>query len=325
MDKAALNVLALYPAPELPGVSNNYVSAPSRTQNDGTMDIRIDHRFSDRSNFYGRYSYNHTTTTTPHVLPTAPNGIDPVGNGGGYTDQANQNMQLNEVYTLTPRTVLVLQASYSRWALQSLQTGYGRAEATQFGIPGINIDADSSGIPGITLSTGQGIQSLNEGGYQPNLDFNNTWQEAGSLQFSRGAHSFKTGISVIRRQVNETQSADSRGTFNFNSNPTSDTNNFSTTGNGLASLELGLFTTASRSKYLIHPGYRFMEYGLYFQDDWRVTRWLTLNLGARWDYYSPLSEQYGRIPNFSFASMGLVFPGRTASATRRAFKKICAT
>jgi hypothetical protein len=321
MDKAAINVLALYPAPELPGLTNNYVSAPSRTQNDGTMDARIDHRFTESSNFYGRYSYNHTTTTTPHVLPTAPNGIDPVGSTGGYTDQANQNIQLNEVYTINAKTMAVFQASYSRWALQSLQTGYGRAEATALGIPGINIDNDSSGIPGITLTTGQGIQSLNEGTFQPNIDFNNTWQETGSLQFSKGAHSLKTGISVIRRQVNETQSSDSRGTFNFNANPTSDTNNFTGTGNGLASLELGLFTTASRSKYLIHPGYRFMEYGVYFQDDWRFNRWLTLNLGLRWDYYSPLSEEYGRIPNFSFATLGLVFPGQNGVSNTAGVRK----
>ena len=84
-DPAAVNVLALYPAPQLPGTTLNYVSAPSRTQNDGTMDTRIDHRFSEKSNFYARYSYNHTTTTTPHNLPTAANGIDPVGNGGGGT------------------------------------------------------------------------------------------------------------------------------------------------------------------------------------------------------------------------------------------------
>jgi hypothetical protein len=321
MDKAAMNVLALYPAPETPGVTNNYVSAPSRTQNDGTMDARIDHRFSDRSNFYGRYSYNHTTTVTPHVLPTAPNGIDPVGSTGGYTDQANQNLQFNEVYTINPTTIAVLQSSYTRWALQSLQTGYGRAEATALGIPGINIDADSSGIPGITLTTAQGIQSLNEGTFQPNIDFNNTWQESGSVQFVKGAHSMKTGVSVIRRQVNETQSADSRGTFLFNPNPTSDTNNFTTTGNGLASLELGLYTTASRSKYLTHPGYRFIEDGAYFQDDWRVNRWLTINLGVRWDYYSPLSEAYGRIPNFSFATLGLVFPGKNGISNTSGVKK----
>ncbi|HXE62377.1 MAG TPA: TonB-dependent receptor [Bryobacteraceae bacterium] len=310
-DPAAVKILALYPAPELPGTTLNYVSAPSRTQNDGTMDERIDHRFSDKSNFYGRYSYNHTTTTTPHNLPTAPSGIDPVGNGGGYTDQANQAFQVNEVYTLNPSTILVLQASYTRWALSSLQTNFGKNVAAQLGIPGVNIDSDSSGIPGITLGTANGIQSLTEGGYQPNLDYNNTFQENGSFQFTRGAHSMKTGLNVIRRQVNETQSADPRGTFTFNAIPTSDTINTTNnqSGNGLASLLLGMYTTASRSKYLVHPGYRFMEYGAYFQDDWRVNRWLTLNLGMRWDYYSPLSEEYGRIPNFDFSTLGLVFPG----------------
>jgi len=205
-DPAAVNVLALYPAPQLPGPTLNYVSAPSRTQNDGTMDTRIDHRFSDKSNFYARYSYNHTTTTTPHNLPTAPNGIDPVGNGGGYTDQANQAFQINEVYTLNPSTIVVVQASYTRWALSSLQTNFGKNVATQLGIPGVNVDSDSTGIAAITLGTANGVQSLTEGGFQPNLDYNNTFQENGSFQFTRGAHSMKTGLSIIRRQVNETQS-----------------------------------------------------------------------------------------------------------------------
>src|SRR5262249_8716094 len=157
--------------------TNNYYSDPARIQHDNTMDARIDHRFNDNNNFYVRYSWNHTNTTVPHNLPVAPNGIDPVGNGGGFTDQQHQNIQVNDVYTITSRTIAVLQASYSRWALSSLQTNYGIPVGTKLGIPGVNIDADSSGIPGITLTTSQNIQSLNEGTYQPNLDYNNTFQE----------------------------------------------------------------------------------------------------------------------------------------------------
>ena len=322
MDPAAINVLHDYPAantsgilganPAYPGTFlpvNNFVDDPSRIQTDNTMDIRIDHRFSDNSNGYVRYSYNHTTTTTPHTLPTSPDGIDLVGGAGGYTDQSNHSLQLNEVYTLNPRTILVLQASYLRWYLASLQTGFGRAEATKLGIPGVNIDSDSTGVPTINISASQGFIGTGEGGYQPNLDTNNTFQETGSVQTLRGAHSLKVGGSFIKRQVDETQSSDPRGTFSFGSALTSNTTNTTTTGNGLASMELGYWASDSRNKYLIHPGYRYTEPALYFQDDWRARKWLTVNLGLRWEYFSPLSEEYNRIANFDFKTFTLDYAG----------------
>jgi hypothetical protein len=52
-----------------------------------------------------------------------------------------------------------------------------------------------------------------------------------------------------------------------------------------------------------------------------LNRWLTLNLGVRWDYYSPLSEAFGRIPNFSFATLGLVFPGKNGISNTSGVQK----
>ena len=322
MDPAAVNVLANYPAantaglqtpnPAFPGTfltTSNFVVAPSRFQTDNTMDARGDYRFSDKNNGYVRYSYNHTTTTTPHTLPTSPSGIDLIGGSGGYTNQSNHNLQLNDVYTLNPRTIFVFQFSYSRWYLASLQTGYGRAEATQLGIPGVNVDADSTGVPTITTTTSQNFVGVGEGTFQPNLDINNTFQETASIQFVKGAHSMKAGFVLIKRQVAESQSSEPRGAWTFTSALTSDTNNTTTTGNGLASMELGFWATQNRSKYLIHPGYRYTEPSAYFQDDWRATNWLTLNLGVRWDYFSPLSEQFNRIANFNFNTLSLEYAG----------------
>jgi hypothetical protein len=322
MDPAAMHVLNDYPAanttgilganPAYPGTFlpvSNFVDAPSRIQTDNTMDIRVDHRFSDNSSGYVRYSYNHTTTTTPHTIPTAADGIDLVGGAGGYTNQSNHSLQINEVYTINPRTILVVQGAYLRWYLASLQTGYGRSEATQLGIPGVNIDGDSTGVPTINITASQGFIGTGEGGYQPNLDTNNTFQETVSLQFLRGAHSMKAGGSFMKRQVDETQSSDARGTFSFTSALTSNTTNTTTTGNGLASLELGYWASDSRSKYLIHPGYRYTEPALYFQDDWRARKWLTVNLGLRWEYFSPLSEEHNRIANFNFNTYSLDYAG----------------
>ena len=220
---------------------------------------------------------------------TAANGIDPVGGNGGETTQSAHNLQLNDAIILSPRLLLNLKASYGRLAIQSVQLGYDRDEATKLGIPGINVDEDSSGVPTVTMTN---FTSIGEGGFTPTLNTNNTYQYAGSVQYTRGPHSLKIGGDLARRLVAVSQSPDPRGTFAFSPNFTNDPSvSLATNGNALASMLLGFPTGTTRNKFLIHPGYVYTETAAYFQDDWRVNRWLTLNPGLRWEYFSPLKEE----------------------------------
>ena len=306
------NLLLLYPDPQTGGITNNYVSGPSRRQNDATMDIRLDHRISSNNNFFVRYSLNKTNTKVPNALPTAANGIDPVGGNGGKTVQSAHNLQLNDVIVLSRRLLLNLRASYGRLAIQSVQLGYDRDEATKLGIPGINVDEDSSGVPTITMTN---FTSIGEGGYTPTLNTNNTYQYAGSVQYTRGPHSLKIGGDLARRLVAVSQSPDPRGTFAFSPNFTNDPSvSLATNGNALASMLLGFPTGTTRNKFLIHPGYVYTETAAYFQDDWRVNRWLTLNPGLRWEYFSPLIEEHDRISTLDFATQKLVFAGQNGES-----------
>ena len=70
----------------------------------------------------------------------------------------------------------------------------------------------------------------------------------------------------------------------------------------MASFLLGYATGIIHDYTLNWPGERGSELGLYFADDWRVTRKLTLNLGLRWDYYSPFSEVSNRWANFNLVT-----------------------
>ncbi len=173
VDAVSKNLIALYPDPQLGGITNNFVSTPARRQNDATMDIRLDHRISNNNNSFVRYSRNRTHTTAPNALPTAANGMDPVGGSGGTTDQSAHNLQLTDTIILTPRLLLNLKASYSRLVVRSVQLGYGRDEATQLGLKGVNVDEDSSGLPTINITN---FTSIGEGGFQPTLNTNNTFQ-----------------------------------------------------------------------------------------------------------------------------------------------------
>ncbi len=73
---------------------------------------------------------------------------------------------------------------------------------------------------------------------------------------------------------------------------------------------LGFPTGTTRSKFLIHPGYFYTETSAYIQDDWRVTRWLTLNPGLRWEYFSPLIEQHDRISTLNLSTLRMIFAGQ---------------
>jgi len=151
---------------------------------------------------------------------------------------------------------------------------------------------------------------LGDGRFVPDLNFQNIYTTSGSLQLQKGSHSLRFGGEFTPRQVNMYQSSDPRINFAFTPTFTSDPSRNFTGGDAMASLLLGYPQTTIRNRYLIHPGYRYVETGWFFQDDWRVNNWLTLNLGARWDYFSPLSEAFGRIANFDFTALKLIFPGQ---------------
>jgi hypothetical protein len=309
VNPASKNILDLYPDPLNNNLTNNYVQAPARKQTDNTMDIRLDHRFSDNNNAFVRYSHNKTFTDTPHALPTAKSGIEPVGGGTpGTSDQVAHNLQLNDAWVLTPRVVLNLKASYSRYVLRSVQVGYGRSEAAQLGIPGVNTDEDSSGVPTVTIT---GYTGIGEGGFLPTLNTNNTFQYSASVQYSHGAHSLKIGGDLAKRQVAVAQSSNAQGTFTFGPNFTNDpASSVATNGNGLATMLLGFPTATSRTKFLIHPGYFYTEVDGYIQDDWHVNRWLTINPGLRWDFFGPLTEMHDRISTLDFTTLKMMFAGQ---------------
>jgi hypothetical protein len=114
---------------------------------------------------------------------------------------------------------------------------------------------------------------------------------------------------LIRRRATIGQSNNPQGTFTFNG---------SYTGEAAGDLLEGLDSTLSRNNSLDQPGFRTWEPSLFVQDDWRARPWLTLNLGLRYDIFTPYTEVHGRISNYN-PYTGLVespaLPGLQQSST----------
>ncbi len=201
-----------------------------------------------------------------------------------------------------------LKSGFSRYYVYSLPTNYGKNVSQQLGLKGVNIDEDSSGLSIVTLS---GMAQLGDASYIPLITINNLFQEVANITHLRGSHSIKIGADLRRRQTDPFQSPTARGQFSFDANLTNDPSGaVAGSGNPAASLLLGFPASTTRSKYLVNPGLRNWETAAYLQDDWRVTRRLTLNLGVRYDYYGPNTEVANRISNVDLVKGKIIIAGR---------------
>jgi outer membrane receptor protein involved in Fe transport len=313
MDLVGQNLVNLYPVPTSGGLANNFTLSPNKLQIDNAFDVRVDHKISDEDTMFVRYSYNNVYTFIPGAFPVAPNGINPVGNQNfsGTAKETAHGAQINYAHIFGPRTVMELKGGYSRLGIFSLPTDYGTTFAQQVGLNGINVDADSTGLPVISPS---GYTGMGDATFIPEITLNNLFQIAGSVSYNPGSHSIKAGAEFRRRQVYEHQSATPKGSFSFDGNLTNDPSGATAgSGNSIASLLLGYPASTTRSKYLVYPGYRLLETAAFIQDDWRVTKWLTLNLGLRYDYFSPISEEYNRISNVDLSTGKIVVAGQNGT------------
>ncbi len=310
MDPVAIKMIQLYPTPQSPRLVRNFTHSPAKKQRDDTFDGKIDHRFSERDSVFGRYSFNDTNTFLPPHLPPVGD-INAGGDSGqfaGSTLQRAQSLHLNYVHTFRPNLLLELKAAYSRYAINTLPPNYGKNVDEQLGIKGANFDLDSSGLTQTIIS---GFRSLGDSNFIPIIIKNNVFQYVGSLTYVRSGHNVKLGGDVRRRQLSPFQSPQPRGQFTFNANFTNDPSGaVAGSGNAMASFLLGLPSNTLRSKYLVFPGFRILEFAAYFQDDWRVTGWFTLNLGLRYDYFGPFIEVSNRISNVDLQAGRIILAGR---------------
>jgi outer membrane receptor protein involved in Fe transport len=308
-----LNYFKLYPAPTSnPGVpgncappTNNFTYTAGQTQFTTTYDAKVDYHFSNNDSAYARYTFNNANSFIPGTFPVV-NGINP-GAGpyganfaGPATDQ-EQNGTLSYTHIFSPSLILDLKASYLRLNNQSNPVNAGKEVATQFGFPCnagscVNLPGDliSSGLPNISFSQPYG--ALGDADYVPLLDQNNTFEYAGSVSWLKGKHNIKFGAGVIRRQASDTQSAHPRGLINIQGNYT---------GNSLGDLLTDQTANVTRNYTVDTPAFRAWEDGFYVQDDWRVIPNLTLNLGVRYDIYTPFTTANGAFSNFD-PSLGLL-------------------
>lgn len=304
IDPNAVKLLDLYPAPIFGGLANNFAWTPSQDETDNSFDIRIDETIGQKNTLFGVYDRSLITRTVPSSLP----GLA-VGETGGRNDSFPAYafaVGYNTAFTSTLANEMHVGMVHADKFQRSI---YGNTFGipANYGIGGVPQVTNNGGIPPITIN---GLTHIGVGNFTPTIQTVYSIEGSDSVTKALRGHTFKTGIQVDDLVANISQPPQGRGNYTFNGQY-SDVPNKNQSLNGIADLLLvptastvtggipnvgglasfggsNIATTDDRRWYI----------GAYFQDDWKATPKLTLNLGLRWDYFTPYAEVNGRQANF---------------------------
>ncbi len=308
---AGLDYFKMYPTPTTSGAILNYTSELNKTQYSISTDDRVDHQFGPHDSFFVRFGFNPTATFIPGTFPDVTvNGVtvNPGGSlGYGPSKTTATNVQANYVHIFDPNLILELKTGYTRINISTRPANFGTELASKFGLINTYNTPDSLGLPLMWMLTGD-YASVGDGIFVPIYDVNNTFQYNGALTYTRGSHNVKAGAALIRRQLNYLQDQWSpQGGFVFMP--------FGPYTNSLANLLTGHPSFGERGDDLARQGLRSWEPSLYAQDDWRARRWLTLNLGARWETYTPITDAHNKFANFDMQTLRIAIAGQGISGS----------
>ncbi len=314
-DPVTAKLINAYPAPQTSALVNNYVANLNQIQNWDQGDVRVDHQINSTNNVFARYSTQKTDTIVPNTFPpvTVAGIAHPIqlGNEDSFAGTSSTPVQhavasYNHIFS--PRIINEFRLGFNRFRVDYTQAGATPDEAlgVLLGVSNANPNALQTAVPIFSPSNYAGIGQSRS---LPILRRENTFQEVDNLTWTIGTHTLKGGVDVRRRQITEYQTNRGNGRFNFSTGFTA--NPGQNSGDSIASMLLGYPTLLEQDYLLVWPGMRGWETGLYIADDWRVNSKLTLNLGLRWEYYSPYSEVANRWANFDPFSATMKVAGQS--------------
>jgi TonB dependent receptor-like, beta-barrel len=331
----AISLLKLYPRPTNSNVSNlfsNYASNPNLFEHRNAFDIRIDYDPSAKNQVFFRVSY----VDDPQYIPGIFGGIA----DGGAFQQGIQTAKAYQyagawTYVFTPTAINV-----ARVGLNHLHTtrfgpeGNNLGLPEQYGILGIPQVPENGGLPEYDMA---GLSTLGSNSFLPSDEISQTLQLTDDFTKVWGQHSFKMGIENQHIKFDTLQPAFSRGNFDYNGQFVDVPN---TTAGSLGRAQFLLTPEAatvpngvdysggsdSINASNINTTYDYKTYtALYFEDDWKVTPNLTLNLGLRWDYFGPIQETNGGQANFVPSALNSGTPTYLLPATGKDSRVLSST
>lgn len=295
LDPVAAKLMQFYPLPNrapdgVTGANNfraNYVASSSAN----FYMAKVDHSLSDRDRLTGRYFINGGPTRNTSVY------ADPAADPRTSADNRQQYVYGNWTRTVNPTLVNDLRFTYVRRSFHSLTNGLGGGYPEKLGLKGVPNDAFPQIVPAGFSALGSNAQERQQYPIEQQ-------QFVDNVSKIHGRHTLRFGGEARRSRNHEFNLQTVSGAFSFSTLPTGLPGN-AATGSGLASLLLGFPTAFSQlqTQELDRSSWYLAGFA---QDDWNISRSLTLNFGLRWETDTPMVDANDRMNSFDPAQINPV-------------------
>jgi hypothetical protein len=296
----AQGLLQYIPTPNLPGDFQNFHFVTSANNSSDDLNVRVNHTLgaapaggrrrgpgAPRNQLSFGFHYHGGKSTITNPFPSV----------GGNTSVRSFDVPLGYVRSFRKLTNnLRFDFNRSRTRTQNLYA-FNNNIAGSLGIGGISPNPFDWGLPNLAFTNFASLQDVN-----PQLTRNQTYTLSDSIVWIRGKHTWRWGGDFRRIQLNTEASGNARGSFVFTGiNTGYDLADFLYQGapNGQTAFGLPQQTSVQYGDTSYHFHGNFWD--LYAQDEWKLRGNLTLNLGVRYEYVSPLTEESNRIANLDLA------------------------
>ena len=300
----------------------NYQSNLTSTSDPINWDAKLDWNISNHDLATFRVDYQ-------HIINTFPAPLGPVLDGTGSYQGHNQsylseNLMFSETHTFSPTLINEFRFGYNYGNDSNLQYGYNANISASYGLGGVPFAGapQNGGLPSTAIG---GLTTFGAHGNDPAHEGMNIYQIIDNVTKVLHNHSLKMGINAMPGRWYSTNAANPRGSYSFGSTYTGVTGLGGPSGYGVAdflglgTLQGGGYTNTDNMasgaiSSFVYTHFVQQYIGAYVQDDWKVTPKLTLNLGLRYEYFTPKREQAGQLANFVMQSSSMTANGGTGTA-----------
>jgi hypothetical protein len=288
----ASKILALYPVANQPGNSGNYFGQPVERDANSQFTGRLDHHFNDSSQVTLRYSYGSKSLFEPF----AEQSVELPG-FGDFVDDTGHSAMIHYLRTFSSRSVNSLLLGLNRLTRSIAPQNHNTDVNALWGVNYLPTNPRDFGYPVIKVA---GFSQVGDATQIPIQRAGTTYQLGDTLSLIRGAHAIKLGGEVRYIQHNGVLDLLAKGSISFSG---------AITGSGIGDLMLGFPTFALQSKSNNPQTQRVTSMGAFLQDDWKVNRRLTLNLGLRYEFNSPPTDPSNRMSTLNLGTGKIVQVG----------------
>ncbi len=308
INPTALRILNLYPTPNqvnpTGAYTNNYFSNRNAVDNTTQFDVRMDYNATQHDQAFVRASYSNDPGSRAPVLG---NILD----GGSFGDTGTI-VNLGEALAFSETHIFNSNLSNeARFGYNYGNFGFQQPNANTQGIPA---SIGLGGIPGGTLNGGLpnvaigGIASFGSPTFAVTNEYQNVYQILDNVTKIAGNHAMRMGVNFQRIRFSTTQPTQARGSYTYSGKFTAaqgspNVNGVNYSGFGVADFLTNNQDSGALSNIFTSDDVRWVRAG-YFQDDWKVTPNLTLNLGLRYEYSQPYLERHDNQAAFTITGFG---------------------